>query len=137
MSGSSKSKLEKFFYFLLALVILGPITAITSYIFYAKDVINEELKVLTAEREAAFQVVRPAFMAYLEDNRVFPDELNKLVPSYIDSIPKVLVSEEDEFPAMVIDYEYQGELAYFHFQTEYGQAQKVSFDIFNNDYVDK
>ena len=113
---------------------MAPIVGINSYIFYAKDLVNEDLKELTIQRKLAFTQIRPAFMDYKKEHGAFPDSLQQLIPDYITSIPGVLQSPEDENPIMTIKYKSDGSSASFHYQTSFGQAFTVNYNIENNTF---
>lgn len=134
MSKSSSSTMQKIFYAFIAIIIIVPIAGITSYIFYAKDLVNEDLKELTIQRKLAFTQIRPAFMDYKKEHGAFPDSLQQLIPDYITSIPGVLQSSEDENPIMTIKYKSEGSSASFHYQTSFGQAVTVNYNVENNTY---
>ena len=126
--------MQKIFYAFIAILIIAPIAGITSYIFYAKDLVNEDLKELTIQRKLAFTQIRPAFMDYKKEHGAFPDSLQQLIPDYITSIPGVLQSPEDENPIMTIKYKSDGSSASFHYQTSFGQAVTVNYNIEDNAY---
>ena len=136
MSKSSSKKIKTLFHILLAIIIIAPIVGITSYIFYAKDLVNEELKELTSQRKVAFSQIRPAFMKYKNEHGVFPDALQQLVPEYVSSIPDVLQSPEDEYPIVAIKYIVEGSSAFFHYHTGYGEVTTMSYDIGSNAFSD-
>jgi len=137
MSESSSKKAKTVFHIILAIIIIAPIVGITSYIFHAKDLINDELKELTSQRKVAFAQIRPAVMKYKNEHGVFPETLQQLMPDYVSSIPEVLQSPEDEYPIMAIKYISEGSSAFFHYHTGYGEVTTVSYDIGNNVFSDE
>ncbi|MCK4951162.1 MAG: hypothetical protein KAS48_05035 [Gammaproteobacteria bacterium] len=134
MSESSSSTIQKIFYVFIAIIIIVPIAALTSYIFQAKDLVNQDLKELTIQRKLAFTQIRPALIDYKKEHGEFPDSLQQLIPDYITSIPEELQSPDDENPIMTIKYRSEGSNAFFHYQTSFGQATTVNYDIGNNTF---
>ena len=132
MSKSSSSIMQKIFYVFIAIIIIAPVAGLTSYIFQAKDLVNEDLKELTIQRKLAFSQIRPAFMDYKKEHGAFPDSLQQLIPDYITSIPGALQSPEDENPIMTIKYKSDESSASFHYQTSFGQAFTVNYNIGDN-----
>ena len=128
----SSKKVKMVLHIIIAIIIIAPIVGITSYIFYAKDLVNEELKELTSQRKVAFVKIRPAFMQYKDEHGAFPDSLQQLVPDYVPLIPQVLQSPEDEYPIIAIRYESEGANAFFYYHMGYGEVTTVFYDIGNN-----
>ena len=137
MSKSSTSKTEKIFHIILAIIIIGPIVGISTYIINAKNMVVEEIEELTILRKAAFVQIRPAFIGYKNEYGVFPETLQQLVPTYKASIPEVLHSPEDEFPMMAIKYKSEGASAYFYYHATYGESVTEVYDIEKNIFFNK
>ena len=137
MTESSSGKAKTVFHIILAIIIIAPIVCITSYIFYAKDLVQDELKELTIQRKVAFAQIRPAFMRYKNEHGVFPETLQQLMPDYVSSIPEVLQSPENEYPIIAIKYISEESSAFFHYHTDYGQVTTISYDIGNNVFSDE
>ncbi|MDH5766061.1 MAG: hypothetical protein OEZ38_08595 [Gammaproteobacteria bacterium] len=135
------SKKQKIIYIIIAALIIIPITILSISVVKSKSYVVEQLVELNKNREQAFTEIRPALMQYKEQHKVFPETLDKLVPDYITTIPKVLLipkpdTTEYDSLDMSIKYSPSGDSAYFSYRRGYIHTPKVTYDVVSDSYTE-
>ena len=136
------SKAQKIFYVFLAVVIIAPIFLATVYILETKDKMIAEVVEINKKREIAFAEMRPALMRYKDEQGMFPDVLNKLIPKYITSIPAVLLIEKNpnrgyDSEDMSVKYISDESSAVFRFRRGYVHTPMMTYDVLTGKYTEK
>lgn len=135
------SKKQKIIYIIIAALIIIPITILSISVVKSKSYVVEQLVELNKNREQAFIEIRPALMQYKDQHKVFPETLDKLVPDYIATIPKVLLipkpdSTEYDSLDMSIKYSPRGDSASFSYRRGYIHTPKVTYDVVSDSYTE-
>lgn len=142
MSEQASSKIQKIFYTLLAAIILIPIIWLSNYILEASEKMVAEVQEINRNRDIAIENVSPALIRYRDEQGVFPDTLDKLVPNYITAIPEVLLITKDpglEYDSgdMSTKYSSDGTTASFSFRRGYDHLPKITYDVLTGTYSDQ
>ena len=142
MTEETLSKKQKIINIIIAAIILIPIALMTLSIIQSKNMIIKDLETLDKQREIAFAEISPILIRYKEDNNVFPDDLNKLVPQYTTSIPRVLQvtgesNEEYDRNDMSMEYVSDGATAAFHYRRGYSHTPVIIYDVLTGSYSDR
>ena len=142
MTEETLSKKQKIINIVIAAIILIPIALMTISIIQSKNLIIKDLAELDRQREIAFTEISPILIRYKDDHDVFPDVLNKLVPEYTDSIPRVLQitdesNEEYDRNDMSMEYVSDGVSASFHYRRGYSHTPVIIYNVLTSSYSDK
>ena len=89
---------------------------------------------LNTERQAAFLVIRPAFLQYVSDHGKVPGDLFLLVPEYISALPKAIILKDDTGTDRLVRYQPEKNVAFLCYKTGGIPAGETCYDIVNNQY---
>lgn len=95
---------------------------------------DQGLRTLTHQRMQIMADLKPVFMAYYADNRQFPENLEDLVPNYIDVIPEELNNDGVTDSYRRIHYERTPDGPIFIFHTARGPDSAASLNVVTGEY---
>ncbi|XCN72697.1 MAG: hypothetical protein Q3M24_20785 [Candidatus Electrothrix aestuarii] len=104
-------------------------------IFTALLLSNRGLRELTAQREQMLQELRPVFLKYAEDNKRFPENLEQMVPNYLEEIPIVLLNDKRKDSYKRIAYSGEQETGVFSYHSMRGPDSGITYDIAKDEFT--
>ena len=90
---------------------------------------------LTAQRTQVLRELRPVFLKYTEDNKRFPENLDQMVPNYLEEIPAVLLDDDTQDSYKRIAYSGEKETGIFSYHSMRGPDSGITYDIAKDEFT--
>jgi len=96
--------------------------------------LSTESRELNNRRQAAFQILRPAFLQYVSNHGKVTRDLPLLVPDYLAVLPGALILDDKTGTDKWVLYQPGNNTALFCYKTGGIPAAETCYDIINNQY---
>ena len=117
------------------LVILVTALLFLPVIYTALLLSNRGMSELTAQRTQVLRELRPVFLKYTEDNKRFPENLDQMVPNYLEEIPAVLLDDDTQDSYKRIAYSGEKETGIFSYHSMRGPDSGITYDIAKDEFT--